>query len=401
MGSMAGSGMDSAVYALIVNACIAGLFATAFAIVRVSYPEQRYVSWFVLAYIVGGLTPLSELGVRLTDFTTAFMITSYGSFLVSIVLLQAGLAGLAGRTVPRGPLIALLLFGMVDRALIWNGPRNALWYEIVYQAPFLLGAGMSTVIAVDAVRRRRGALWLALAIVSALTTAHFLVKPFFAATFGSGPTAKAYASSSYALFSQATGGVLIVSAGLLTLLLVVKAAMGLSISESETDPLTAVANRRGFERRATRLLDKARQQQEPLAAILFDLDHFKRVNDGYGHATGDAVLRAFATMLTERLPPSAVVARLGGEEFVAVLDRTTLRGAWLAAQAVRASLPGIATHLPPITVSAGLAALEPGDTLDSLVDRADRASYEAKRAGRNRICPVPDPVVDAQSLRTA
>lgn len=393
--------MDSAVYALIVNTCIAGLFATAFAIVRMSYPEQRYVTWFVLAYLVGGLTPLSELGVRLTDFTTAFMIASYGSFLVSIVLLQGGLAALAGRAMPRAALVALLAFGAAVRALIWNGPRNELWYEIAYQAPFALAAAVSTGIAVDAVRRKRGALWLALAIVSATMTAHFLAKPFFAATFGSGSTAKDYASSSYALFSQATGGVLIVTAGLLTLLLVVKAAMGLSISESETDPLTGVANRRGFERRAARLLATARQRGEPLAAILFDLDHFKRVNDGYGHATGDAVLRAFATMLTERLPAPAVVARLGGEEFVAILDRTTLRGAWLAAQSVRASLPAIATHLPPITVSAGLAVLEPGDTLGSLVDRADRCSYDAKRAGRNRICPVPDPVVDAQMLLTA
>lgn len=393
--------MDSAVYALIVNACIAGLFATAFAIVRVSYPEQRYVTWFVLAYLVGGLTPLSELGVRLTDHVIAFTILSYGSFLVSIALLPGGLAALAGRTIPRGPLIALLAFGIVDRTLIWNGPRNALWYEIAYQAPFLLGTGLSTVIAVDAVRRRRGPLWLALAIASALTTAHFLVKPFFAATFGSGSTAKAYAASSYALFSQATGGVLIVTAGLLTLLLVVQAAMGRSISESETDPLTGVANRRGFERRAIPLVAAARERGEPLAAILFDLDHFKRVNDGYGHATGDAVLRAFARMLIERLPPCAVVARLGGEEFVAVLDRTTLRGAWLAAQSVRVGIPAIGGHLPPITVSAGLALLEPDDTLNSLIDRADRWVYDAKRAGRNRICPVPEAVVDAQALRSA
>jgi len=393
--------MDSAVYALIVNACIAGLFATAFAIVRMSCPEQRYVSWFVLAYLAGGMAPLSELGVRLTDFTTAFMIGSYGSFLVSFVMLQAGLAGLAGRRVPRGPAVALLAFGVAVRLAIWDGPRNALWYEIAYQAPFLVGAGLLTVIAVDAVRRRRGALWLALAITCAMTTAHFLVKPFFAATFGSGPTARAYAGSSYALFSQATGGVLIVTAGLLTLLLVVKAAMGLSVAEAETDPLTGIANRRGFERRAVPVIATARQRQEPLAAILFDLDHFKRVNDSYGHATGDAVLRAFATMLVERLPASAVVARLGGEEFVAILDRTTLRGAWLAAQSVRASLPAIATHLPPITVSAGLAVMEPDDTLSSLIGRADLCSYDAKRAGRNRICPVPDPVVDAQSLLSA
>ncbi|WP_430634988.1 GGDEF domain-containing protein [Sphingomonas hankookensis] len=148
------------------------------------------------------------------------------------------------------------------------------------------------------------------------------------------------------------------------------------------------------------MVRRAFTQREPLAAILFDLDHFKRVNDNYGHATGDAVLRAFATMLVDRLPPSAAIARLGGEEFVALLDRTTLRGAWLAAQSVRAALPAIGSHLPPITVSAGLAALEPGDTIAALIDRADQAAYDAKRQGRNRICPVPDlPVADAPFVR--
>ncbi|MFD1036449.1 diguanylate cyclase [Sphingomonas hankookensis] len=390
--------MDSAVYALIVNACVAGLFAVTFAIIRLSYPGQGAATCLATAYLVGAITPLSELGILLTPFTTACMILSYASLLTCIALLALGLRPLSGLPRPWRPVIALLVAGAVLRAAIWYGPRNALWYELLYQLPFVAGSAMATFFAIDAVRRRRGPLWLALAVALGLTTAHFVVKPFFAATFGSGSSAQTYAASSYALFSQATGGVLMVMTGLLILLLVVQSAMGRTIAESETDPLTRVANRRGFERRAMPMVRQAFTEREPLAAILFDLDHFKRVNDNYGHATGDAVLRAFAMLLVDRLPPSAVIARLGGEEFVALLDRTTLRGAWLAAQSVRATLPTMGSHLPPITVSAGLAALVPGDTLIDLIDRADQCAYDAKRQGRNRICPVPDPLMADQPL---
>ncbi len=384
--------MDSALYALIVNAVVAGLFAVAFAIIRLSYPGQRHVTWFVLTYLIGGLTPISEIGVRLTPFTTPFMLLSYGSFLCSIALLPLGMAAMAGRRRPWRWAALLVLLGIGVRAAIWNGPRNELWYEFAYQAPFAIGSALATALAVDAVRRRRGRLWLALGIATGLMTLHFLIKPLFAVLFGSGASAKEYAASSYALFSQSIGGMLIVSVGLLTLLLVVQTALGRSIAEAETDPLTGIANRRGFDRRAKAMIADARTGDQPLAAILFDLDHFKRVNDNYGHATGDAVLRAFARLLVDRLPRSAAIARLGGEEFVALLDRTTLRGAWLGAQSVRATLPEIASHLPAITISAGLAELSADDDLDRLLERADRATYDAKRAGRNRILPVPDPV---------
>ena len=384
--------MDGAVYALIVNAVVAGLFAVTFAIIRLSYPHQRYATCFALTYLIGGLTPLSELGIRMTSFTVPFVISSYGSFLCSVVLLPLGLSPMAGRQRPWVEALMIGAFGVLMRAAIWDGPRNELWYEFAYQLPFVLASGLSTVIAIDAVRRRHGPLWLALGIATGLLTVHFAVKPIFAATFGSGLTARDYSASSYALFSQSIGGMSIVAIGLLTLLLVVQTAMRQTVAESETDPLTRIANRRGFQRRATAMVADARTTGRPLAAILFDLDHFKRVNDDHGHATGDAVLRAFAGLLVDRLPRSAAIARLGGEEFVAILDRTTLRGAWLAAQSVRASLPAIADHLPPITISAGLAVLLPDDDIDTMLERADRATYAAKRAGRNRILPVPDPV---------
>ncbi|WP_230768904.1 GGDEF domain-containing protein [Sphingomonas sp. Leaf4] len=382
--------MDGAIYALIGNMCVAALFAVAFATIRLSYSGQREVMWFFAVYAIGMLTPLSELGVRLTQWTGTFTATSYASFLLCIVLMPLGFAALGGLRKPWAAAGAILLLGVVIRAGIWGGPRNTLWYELCFQAPFATASALSAVVAQRMARTGGGRLWWGLTFVSGLLGIHFLVKPFFAAAYGSGATARDYAASAYALFSQATGGILIVTAGLMVLLLVMQKVMGHTIAESETDPLTGLANRRGLERRAARLFDPA--ARSPVAAIVFDLDHFKRINDGYGHATGDAVLRAFAHVLRTALPPDALVARLGGEEFVALLDRTTLRGAWLSAQAVRGAMPAMGAHLPAVTVSAGLAERESGDTLERLLERADGWTYAAKRAGRNRVCPMPEPV---------
>ncbi len=384
--------MDGAVYALIGNVVVAALFAVTFATIRVSYPDQRDVLWFSAVYGVGMLTPLSEMGVRLSGWTTLFMLLSYGSFLLCLSIMPLALASIGGRRRPWAAAGAILITGLAVRALIWDGPRNVLWYEMVYQAPFVAASALSALVAFRIARNSGGRLWMGLSAVLTVLSAHFVAKPFFAATFGSGRTAREYAASAYALFSQATGGILIVTAGLLVLLLVMQKATGHRLAESETDALTGLANRRGFERRADALLTQAGRDAHPLSAILFDLDHFKQVNDGYGHATGDAVLRAFADLLRDRVPPDAVVGRLGGEEFAVLLGRTTLRGAWLAAQAVHRAMPAMGAHLPPVTVSGGLAILLPGDTLATLLARADAETYAAKRAGRSRISPPPDPL---------
>jgi len=380
--------MDGAVYALIVNACVALLFAVAFAVIRFSYQHQRAVEWFCATYALGMLTPLSELGVRYSEWSAVFVATSYASLLLSTLATSLGLAAISGRPVPWRAAAVILLGGGMVRAAIWGGQRNDLLYELAFQTPFVAASALSTLVAIRTVRQRVSRLWTAVAILFGVMTAYFATKPVFASTFGSGATAKAYASSSYALFSQATGGLLIITAGLLVMLIAVEQAMGRTIRESETDPLTGVANRRGFDRAAARMIAYAARAREPLALVMFDLDHFKRVNDTYGHAAGDAVIRAFADLLLTMAPRSATVARLGGEEFVLLLDRTTLKGAWHVAQAIRDALPGVAP-LPVVTTSGGIAELKPGDTLETLLDRADQRAYEAKFAGRDRIVPTP------------
>lgn len=155
---------------------------------------------------------------------------------------------------------------------------------------------------------------------------------------------------------------------------------------STHDPLTGVLNRRGFLQFFNRV--RARQQRGdfPLSLMAIDLDHFKQVNDQYGHAQGDKVLVHVAAMIMRTARECDYVARFGGEEFVVLMPDTTLPHAQQLAQRIQSLLrespqPG----LPACTVSIGIAAQQaPGESLDSLFSRADAALYRAKANGRNR-----------------
>jgi diguanylate cyclase (GGDEF)-like protein len=383
--------MNSAVYTLAVNVCIAFLFTSVFAVISVSYPRQRGARWFCATYIIGMLTPLSELAVHFLGWPTMFALASYGSFLVSVLTMPLGLSAVAERKLPWRSVTSILAWGVVARIAIWGGDRDHIVYELIYQSAFIAGSALSLIIAVCTLRRSGGLLWWGVVFVFSLIVLHFATKPFFAVYLGSGTNDKAYTGSLYAIFSQATGGVLIVAAGLQVLLIILATAIGRTTLDSETDPLTAIANRRGFDRRAAQKIAKAQAAGLPLTVVAFDLDHFKQINDRHGHATGDAVIRAFADLLRASLPASALIARTGGEEFVVLLDHTTMHGAWQAAEAIRYAVTVTDEHLPSVTVSSGIAELQMGDTLMTLLDRADAWTYAAKADGRNRVCPAMQP----------
>ncbi len=160
---------------------------------------------------------------------------------------------------------------------------------------------------------------------------------------------------------------------------------------SEHDPLTGLANRRRLWSQLEMELERARRFAQPLAVVLFDIDHFKHLNDRCGHAVGDEALRAVADVLRAHVRKVDTVARVGGEEFVVLLPRTTLSEGRLVAEKLRetvASAPISGGSEQPggrLTVSAGVAEWRPGDDARSLLEAADRALYEAKRRGRNRV----------------
>jgi len=160
-----------------------------------------------------------------------------------------------------------------------------------------------------------------------------------------------------------------------------------SAEASVTDSLTNVGNRRRLGQVLPIETSRAERTGDPLAAIMADLDHFKRVNDTYGHDAGDAVLIAFAALLGEQTRPTDIVTRFGGEEFVVLMPHTDLVRAVGIAERIRATLSAAAIDpLPaPITGSFGVAQLAAGEQGDGLLRRADKALYLAKRSGRNRV----------------
>jgi diguanylate cyclase len=156
---------------------------------------------------------------------------------------------------------------------------------------------------------------------------------------------------------------------------------------SRTDPLTGLPNRRYILELLDEALAAGRLSGSGLCAAIIDIDHFKGVNDTYGHDAGDAVLRHFAQTCRERLRPGDHIGRIGGEEFLLLLTDVRLNDAVHVIDAVRAgfppaTLPDHATHRP-VAFSAGLTEALPQDDRSSILYRADRALYAAKAEGRN------------------
>jgi diguanylate cyclase (GGDEF)-like protein/PAS domain S-box-containing protein len=156
------------------------------------------------------------------------------------------------------------------------------------------------------------------------------------------------------------------------------------------DPLTGIANRQAFFDAAANEWEHCKRSPREMSILLIDADHFKSVNDRYGHAAGDAVLRQLAAALTAAFRQVDVVARVGGEEFAVLLPSTGLQGALVVADRLRRVIESQMVRFDGAdiryTISGGLAAM--GDCLidlDTLMKRADRALYAAKAAGRNRI----------------
>jgi two-component system cell cycle response regulator len=161
------------------------------------------------------------------------------------------------------------------------------------------------------------------------------------------------------------------------------------------DPLTGAHNRRSLGEFLAREVDRAARHSRPIAVLLLDADHFKQVNDRFGHPTGDAVLRGIAERFRSAARAEDLVARYGGEEFAVAMPETGLAGAVEAAERFRRGVgaePFIAEgHSIAVTVSVGAAAIEAGETrtVDELLQQADERMYKAKRAGRNRVIPAP------------
>jgi two-component system cell cycle response regulator len=163
--------------------------------------------------------------------------------------------------------------------------------------------------------------------------------------------------------------------------------------ESMTDPLTGLLNRRYFNEQTQKEVARSRRHGLRFSVLMIDIDHFKRINDTYGHATGDQAIKAVAEVCDKALRPQDILARYGGEEFVLTLPHTDAEGASVVAERIRQTVERIELAAEPgpvrFTVSIGISTYQKDMPLEQIVGRADEALYKAKQSGRNRVVSLP------------
>lgn len=384
--------MAGTVYVLVALVLISGLFTTVLLLVWRSIDRAPHLLAWSAAYLAATLQWLALLQQQLLPDAGP-----WGWLLGNALAIATVTLALVGYRMRSGlPLRAALLAG--GACLVFAA---ALWFTAV--KPHLglaagvvpLYSGLLLAFAVSALLRRQGLVLIA-------ERASIVLLGFFALVqLGAGLTAVASGPEGapewtarlvvlhYLTLPAAYAGV-----GIFMVFLVAtdlsERMRGLAI----TDALTGVLNRRGFLDATLRAISQARRSAQPLTLIMADLDHFKRVNDSYGHAAGDRALARFAAHLTSELRQSDLVGRIGGEEFALLLSNTDLEAATQVAerlcQALALATMEIGGARVQLTASFGVAALSTQDgDVEDLLERADQGLYRAKEAGRNRVCVAP------------
>ncbi|MGF9691455.1 GGDEF domain-containing protein [Rhizobium sp. 0TCS1.26] len=375
--------MNGANYFLIVNFLVGISFCTVFLIVSTRSRSRIAARWIAVAYAVASLSAIAELLVAYSDFPKVFAIAAFMSVLAGLLLIRVGVARLYGVPAHLTALAGFFCAAVVLDVFIYDLPRGTWLHALSYQTPFALAMLFSAIAVIRSSRREP--IDRAMVVLLSVATLQFPVKAVIAVLVGAGPTAKDYVHSPYALVSQSMTGVFVVLVGLMLLSVFVLEIMEEARSDSEVDALSSVFNRRGFDAGCERVL--RRQPVGPHALILCDIDHFKRVNDTFGHYSGDRVIRTFADLLSNSAPEDAVVGRLGGEEFCVMLPGVSLNAAMLFAQALRGSMAmQPIAGLPQtfrVTASFGVSIFKSSADMSAAMRFADNALYEAKAAGRN------------------
>jgi diguanylate cyclase (GGDEF)-like protein len=379
--------MSAQIFIMLLNPGIAVVLAAAFYLLWSNQRSQRYILIAALGYAcnAAGFLFLDVLPHLPGDvgrvFANAFLLLS--AWLLASAILErfrvdpphllfgavaaAGLGGLSWflyitPDLTVRILIASTTFGIIAVVLatrMWPAPRPHLADKLLF--------------------------WLAVA-----SAANFLVRPaailWLTGTFGG---EMGFRNSIYWTTVQFTQAMISIVIAINLMVAVAVDLLSEIKREASTDKLSGLLNRRGFETRAAGALARCQSNGQPACFLIADLDHFKRINDTWGHTLGDTVIRMFGHLTTIVRGPEIIAGRIGGEEFAILLPDTTLAAARLYAEALRtgfaaASAGNLPSGIRP-TVSIGLCAASTGMQLHALMDEADRALYDAKNAGRDRV----------------
>ncbi len=369
------------------------LFSGVFFGLYFSDKKQKFAGWTALTYV------LASLGY-FTDINRSAFTHATADFLVNGIMWTAGLCLIKAVYVRVSKPFPFFRLAVITCIMI----AVQSWFSLVHDAPIMrsimLGflSGIALLSVLPAVWRKsdniidKVVFWIVLGLATS-----YILKSAFTLFFTGGDYAQANSAySSEAMVRQLITAVASLT-GAVTLLIAAGYDAVMRTQRLNTiDPLTHVLNRRGYEE----LLDQKSENIAELgtgrAALMFDIDNFKQVNDAHGHQTGDAVLVRMAETAKSILECHGEVARVGGEEFAIILNRASSGMAHEIAEHLRLAF-SLLMHpeLPEsefVTASFGVAHVEQGETLKRAFHRADAALYAAKDRGRNR-------VVDAKNLR--
>lgn len=370
------------------NTGAAALVAAAIiGVTRADQPRLRRA----LRYCAGGMVVLgvgllpAGLGPAAAHPAAQFSIVFCS--LAGIVLIGYGLGQVRGqRSTARLPVIVLLGLAVILLAALADGPLTlARCYSWAMLAVSLQVGWLMR----GFIRAPRNLIELGLGLIAVTLTVSAIVRLGFALHYNGPPRVDIMlAPSTPAALFAALYAVMPITVATLLLSLVNTRLHQRLHTRASTDELTGLLTRRALRELAPPMLDG--KHRGDVGVVLIDLDHFKAVNDGHGHAVGDQVLRMVATSLKAQLRPDALIARYGGEEFVALIPGLDLPAARRAAERLRAAVqaePWTQTTAlaHAITVSIGVALAGPGEDLDRALQHADEALYRAKRDGRNQV----------------
>ena len=393
--------MDTGVFIALINPGMSLVFAAAFLLLWHHQRQRRYIAAVGMGFLA------ISFGFLLQYFTVYSVELSK---LASNLLFLAGGVGLAagalGRYNRMPPLRAVtLIAGLGFAVFSWFlfVQPDLSWR--VYAVNFSFGAiTLAMAAELKNVRERRLIDNLLLGIV-AFWGISFFVRPV-AVMWVEGPLSYDDFHRSLYWFTLTLSAALFMVLFSLSLITAVALDVMAELKrESQTDPLSGLLNRRGFEEGVDGALRTARRRGMPAALVVCDLDHFKTVNDTWGHAAGDSVIAAFATCLRNRVGPDHVVGRIGGEEFAVLLQGATMGTGRLFAEGVRAAfgeaaVPGLPAGMS-FTASFGVAEWQESESVAGLFSRADQALYEAKKAGRDCVRIFADPFAQRRAAGPA
>lgn len=385
--------MTGAAFILAINVFVAALIAASFLAIAAYDRRRESARWLALSYAIGATNFLIEIAIGTLGASTLLVLVSFGVLLTALTVFNVGVARRYGVDAPWLLMSVVFAVAMVACYAIQDMSRQSVMRMLIYQAPYFVMQAIAAVIVLMA--RQRTFMDNLLAGLLAASALQFLAKPFmFLAVGGTGNKPDLYINTVYAMLSQTMGTIFALAIALMLLVMLLRDVLADANARSETDTLSGLLNRGGFEQHAAGALRHAVPLTAPVSLVTSDLDHFKSINDNFGHASGDRVIVAFAGFLRGTIAPHHIAARIGGEEFAILLPGANLVSARLFAEGIRNGFRSVRVEGMPgkqFTASFGVAEMETGERVDELMARADKALYLAKNSGRDcvKIAPMP------------